>query len=369
MENQGINRQDADVLHKGRGSQINPTHRFTKIALEEDLEFLEHDLDAAADRRSHKTEYFEDDAQSIVSENNSPDIPFRYSLNIYRGCLHGCSYCYARPTHEFYNLSAGLDFESKIFVKQQAPVLFRNWLTRAGYQPETVVFSGVTDCYQPIERTLLLTRQCLAVAVEARQPVSIITKNNLVTRDLDLLRELARFSAVRVAISITTLDQSLTRVMEPRTSSPAARMRAIADLSAAGVPTTVMVSPVIPGLTDHEMPEILRQAKEAGANSAAYILLRLPMSVEPVFMEWLQRSQPNQAAKIEARIRATRGGELYDSRFGARMRGTGEIAEHIRRTFEIFATRFGLGDERTPLSALQFRRPTPTSGQRWLFET
>ncbi|MEQ1902937.1 MAG: PA0069 family radical SAM protein [Pirellulaceae bacterium] len=367
MDNNGS--ENSPALRKGRGAQINPIHRFTKIELEEDLEFLEHDTDAVEHRRSLKTEYFIDDAQSIISENSSPDIPFRYSLNIYRGCLHGCSYCYARPTHEYYNLSAGLDFESKIFVKPQAPRLFRDWLTRDGYQPDTIVISGVTDCYQPIERKLSLTRQCLSVALEARQPISIITKNALVTRDVDLLRELAQFNAARVAISITTLDQSLTRVMEPRTSSPAARLRAIAELSAAGIPTTVMVSPVIPGLTDHEMPEILRQAKEAGASAAAYILLRLPMSVEPVFMEWLQRTYPTQSAKVEARIRATRGGELYDSRFGVRMRGTGEIAEHLRRTFEIFARRYGLDEERQPLSTAHFRRPTPTSGQGWLFES
>lgn len=360
--------QPPNVLAKGRASQFNPVNRFTRIEFEEDLEYLENDADSQSQRRSLRTEYYYDQAESIVSENNSPDIPFRYSLNPYRGCAHGCSYCYARPTHEYYDLGAGIDFESKIFVKPRAPELFRDWLARDGYQPESITFSGVTDCYQPIERKLQLTRDCLAVALEARQPVAIVTKNAMVTRDLDILRQMAEFGVVSVALSITTLDQSLARVMEPRTSSPQAKLRAVEELSSAGIATHVLIAPVIPGLTDHEIPEILRRAKDSGAVGAGFILLRLPLNVEPVFLEWLGRTQANQREKVETRIRATRGGRLYESEFGLRMKGRGPIAEQIKRTFQVFARRFGLDQKHSPLDASQFRRPIPTSGQGWLFD-
>ena len=359
--------QPNPISAKGRGSQINPINRFTRIEFAEDVEHLEHDEDARDQRRALRTEYLADDARSIISENDSPDIPFRYSLNVYRGCAHGCSYCFARPTHEYYGLSAGLDFESKIFVKEKAPELFRDWLVRDGYQAETVTISGVTDCYQPIERKLELTRRCLAVALEARQPMAVVTKNALVTRDIDLFAEMARLRIVSVALSITTLDQSLSRAMEPRTSSPDAKLRAVEQLAAAGIRTHVLIAPVIPGLTDHEIPAILERAKNAGATSAGYILLRLPLTVEPVFMEWLQRTQPDRASKVESRIRATRGGKLYESGFGVRMKGRGEIAEQIKRTFNVFSRRYGFAQDRTSLDPTQFRPPVPTSGQGWLF--
>lgn len=351
----------------GRGSQIAPLGRFAKLEFERDPEALDQELGDLPGKVA--TEYFVDDAQSIISENDSPDIPFRYSLNPYRGCEHGCSYCYARPTHEYLDLNAGLDFETRIFVKQKAPQLFRDWLCRKGYQPEAVMFSGVTDCYQPVERHLRLTRQCIEVAAEARQPIAIVTKNAWVTRDLDLLAPMARQRLAKVAISLTTLNQSLTRVMEPRTSSPEARLRAIRELHAAGVPVHVMLAPLVPGLTDHEIPALLKAAAEAGAQSASYILLRLPLTVEPVFFEWLERTQPQHRDRVESRIRSTRGGELYQSKFVERMRGTGEIAEQIRRTFQVFAKKFGLDRSRgAELDASQFRPPTPSSGQKWLFE-
>ncbi len=352
---------------RGRGSQINPPNRFARLTLEDDLEYLEHDEDAREAARSVRTEYYVDQAKTVVSENDSPDIPFRYSLNPYRGCAHGCSYCYARPTHEYLDLNAGLDFETKIFVKERAPELFRDWLARDRYEPETVTMSGVTDCYQPIERTLALTRRCLEVALKARQPVAIITKNALVTRDIDILRQMAAHRVVRVAVSITTLDQSLAKVMEPRTSSPAARLRAVKELAQAGVSTHVMIAPVIPGLTDHEIPAILQAAKEAQAESAGYILLRLPLTVEPVFLEWLQRMQPKKRAMVEARIRSTRGGKLYEGKFGMRMKGRGNIAEQIGQTFRVFARRYELDKQQQPLDTSQFRRPVPSSGQGWLF--
>lgn len=360
---------------KGRGSQFNPKPRFHRLELYaesqaepgDDQELLESNGDPATGTRTVPTEYFLDDAKSVVSENSSPDIPFRYSLNPYRGCAHGCSYCFARPTHEYYDLSAGLDFESKIFVKQQAPELFRDWLARDHYEPETVAISGVTDCYQPIERQLELTRRCLQVALEARQPIAIVTKNALVTRDVEILRAMAALQLVKVAISITSLDQSLIKVMEPRTGSPAAKLRAMQVLSSAGIPVHAMVAPVIPGLTDHEIPRILQAAKEAGARSASYILLRLPLTVEPVFLEWLARTQPGKRALVESRIRATRGGKLYESEFGVRMRGRGEIADQIGRSFEVFSRRYELDQPSPTLDTTQFRRPVPSSGQRWLF--
>lgn len=355
-------------LATGRGSQINPPNRFTRIEFEDDLEYLEHDQEARQARRAVRTEYFTDNAQSVVSENDSPDIPFRYSLNVYRGCSHGCSYCFARPTHEYLDLNAGLDFETKIFVKEKAPELFRDWLARDCYEPESITISGVTDCYQPIERKLGLTRRCLEVAAEARQPIALVTKNALVTRDIDILQDMAKQRLVSVAVSVTTLDRSLVQVMEPRTSSPAAKLRAIEQLVNAGVRTHVLIAPVIPALTDHEIPSILQAAKDAGAESASYILLRLPLTVEPVFLEWLERTQPGKRAKIESRIRSTRGGKLYEGGFGVRMKGRGEIAEQIRRTFMVFAHRHGLDKKREPLDVTRFRRPVPCSGQGRLFD-
>jgi len=351
----------------GRGAQINPTNRFARIEYVDDLSHLEY-VDEA-DLPMVRTEYFVDASKSVVTENDSPDVFFRYSLNPYRGCSHGCSYCYARPTHEYLDLSAGLDFESKIFVKERAAELFRDWLARDKYQPELVMLSGVTDCYQPAERHFQLTRKCLEVALEARQPMAIITKNALVTRDLDVLKPMAELNLVSVAISITSLDQSLTREMEPRTSSPAARLRAVTELSTAGVPAHVMVAPIIPSLNDSEIPAILKAASEAGADSASYVLLRLPLTVKPVFLDWLQQSIPEQKERIEARIRETRGGALYESSFGTRMTGRGEIADQIRQTFDLFARKYKLDNKHRKLDSTQFRRPIPKSGQLRLFDT
>ena len=350
----------------GRGAQINPGNRFARIEYVEDLSDLEGE--DAADLSRIRTEYFSDASKSAVSENDSPDVFFRYSVNPYRGCAHGCSYCYARPTHEYLDLSAGIDFESKIFVKERAPELFREWLARDRYDPELVMMSGVTDCYQPAERHFQLTRQCLEVALEARQPIAVITKNALVTRDLDLLKPMAELNLINVALSITSLDQALTRVLEPRTSSPAARLRAIRELSEAGIPTHVMVAPIIPGLNDSEVPSILRAARDAGATSAAYVLLRLPLTVKPVFLEWLERHLPNQKEKIESRLRETRGGQLYESDFGTRMTGRGEMADQIRQTFELFTKKYDLMHGHRPLDTSQFRRPVPKSRQLRLFD-
>ena len=350
-------------LAAGRGAQINPANRFARI------EFVdEPEEDGAPGDRRIRTEYFADLSKSVVSENDSPDVFFRFSINPYRGCSHGCSYCYARPTHEYLDLSAGIDFETKIFVKQRAAELFREWLSRDAYHPELVMMSGVTDCYQPAERHFRLTRQCLEVAWEARQPIAIITKNALVTRDMDLLKQMADHNLISVALSITSLNQELTRVMEPRTSSPSARLRAIRELTEAGIPTHIMVAPVIPGLNDSEIPAILREARDAGATSAGYVLLRLPLTVKPVFLDWLATALPEQQERIEARIRQTRGGDLYQSDFRTRMSGVGEIADQIRQTFELFAKKYGLTKSHRTLDTSQFRRPMPKSGQLRLFD-
>ncbi len=341
----------------GRGAQINPGNRFVRIQVEEDLEQIEHDEDFLDQRFANKTEYYRDESKSILSENDSPDIPFRYSLNPYRGCAHGCAYCYARPTHEYLGFSAGLDFESKILVKERAADLLRELLMKKSWKPEPIMLSGVTDCYQPAERHFQLTRRCLEVAKEFKQPINIITKNALITRDIDLIGPMAKLNLVRVAISLTSLDQSLTRVLEPRTSSPMARLRAIRELSAHGIPVTVMVAPVIAGLNDSEIPSILAAAKEHGASFAGYILLRLPLTVRPIFLDWLSRHAPMKREKIESLIRSTRDGAYNQTQFGQRLRGTGEYADHLRNTFKVFAKREGLNGKPLPLDSAKFCRP------------
>ncbi len=349
---------------KGRGSQLNPPNRFGGPLA--DLEQIEDE--GYREQLLHRpTEYLPDHSKSIIAENDSPDVGFRYSINPYRGCAHGCSYCYARPTHEFLGLNAGLDFETKIFVKESAPELFREFLGRANWKPEPIAMSGVTDCYQPGERQFRLTRGCLEVAVDAQQPMSIITKNALVLRDLDLLRALAAANLVHVYLSITTLDSSLARSMEPRTSTPAARLQAVKALAAAGIPVGVSIAPCIPGLNDSEIPAILAAAKDAGAGSAWYIMLRLPLTVAPVFPEWLERTLPARVQKIEGRIRSVRGGKLNESAFGYRMRGTGEVAEQINKIFRLFAKRYGLEGELPLHDCTRFRPPKPKSGQLRLF--
>jgi DNA repair photolyase len=352
---------------KGRGSQLDPPNRFGGPVHVLDLSEVEHDQDYLDSLRNRRTEYLPDRARSIVTENDSPDVGFRYSINPYRGCSHGCSYCYARPTHEFLGLNAGLDFETKVFVKEEAPALFREFLSRPGWQGEVIAISGVTDCYQPAERTFRLTRSCLEVAAEFQQPVSIITKNALVLRDLDLLRRMAERNLVHVALSVTTLDAGLVRVMEPRTSTPAARLRAIKALREVGIPVRVMVAPIIPGLNDTEVPAILAAARAAGAQHAAFTLLRLPLTVAPVFLEWLQREQPARAQKIESRIRAMHAGKLNTAEFGARMKGSGAMADQVTGLFHRFARRLGLDQNLPPCDPSHFCPPLPRTGQLRLF--
>ena len=353
---------------RGRGAAVQPDNPYLSTQRVDDWEQLADDEESLQSLGRPRTEYFDDDSQTIVATNDSPDVGFNYSVNPYRGCVHGCSYCFARPGHEYLGLSAGLDFETKIMVKRRAPELFRNFLANPRWKPETIMFSGVTDCFQPIERKLRLTRGCLEVAAECRQPVALITKNALITRDVDLLGELAAHRAVNVALSITTLDRELARAMEPQTSAPEARLRAISALSTAGVPAMVMIGPVIPGLNDAEIPAILKAAKDAGASRASYVLLRLPSTVRDVFLDWLRRERPNYAAKVESFVRSTRGGQLYASKWGERQRGAGIFAEQIQQTFRVFARKYELDGDSQPLNCEDFRPPRPTTGQLPLFE-
>ncbi len=352
---------------KGRGSQLSPPNRFEGTLRILDLEQVEHDDEYLESLRNRPTEYLPDRSRSIVTENDSPDVGFRYSLNPYRGCQHGCAYCFARPTHEYLGFNAGLDFETKILVKEDAPALFRAFLSRERWRPEPIALAPNTDAYQPGERTFRLTRRCLEVAVEFHQPIALITKNALILRDLDLLGPMAAEGLVQANISITTLDAELARAMEPRTSTPSARLRAIQGLAQAGVPVRVLIAPLIPGLNDSEIPAILEAARDAGARAAAYTMLRLPLSVAPVFREWLERCYPDRVSKIEDRIKRVRGGKLNSSQFGARMRGTGEMAEQLATFFQIFARKHGLDGGLPPLDCSRFRRPGPETGQLWLF--
>lgn len=335
---------------RGRGASHNPANRFERLAVVWDGE-------RDPDDPGPRTEFFRDCPRTVIARNESPDVGFDTTVNPYRGCEHGCSYCYARPYHEYLGFSAGLDFETKILVKEDAPELLRSELSSRRWQPQPILLSGVTDPYQPAERRLRVTRRCLEVLAEFRNPVAITTKNRLVTRDADLLAELACHGAAAVALSITTLDRRLQRVMEPRTSAPERRLDAIARLSAAGIPTAVTIAPVIPGLTDHELPGIVAAAAEAGAVTAGYIMLRLPHGVAPLFERWLAAHFPERKERVLNRIREIRRGRLYDSRFEVRGRGEGPYARQLERLFRVSCRRAGLARELPPLSAAAFRRP------------
>jgi DNA repair photolyase len=332
----------------GRGAAGNPKNRFERIEVEPD--------ETEGDEPRPETVYLRDHSRSIIARNDSPDIGFDASINPYRGCSHGCVYCFARPTHEYLGLSAGLDFESRILVKQDAPELLKKELSSPRWNPQVLSMSGVTDPYQPVERRLRITRRCLGVLAEFRNPVVIVTKNYLVTRDIDLLSELASHDAAAVAFSLTTLDDDLRRIMEPRTSRPARRLSAVEKLAAGGIPVGVMTAPVIPGLNDHELPNLLSAAAEAGATFAAYVPVRLPYAVAPLFEDWLARHFPERKDKVLNRIRSMRGGELNDASFGSRMRGEGLFAQHIAQLFSISCRRAGMGEGRFPkLSTAAFR--------------
>ncbi len=335
---------------RGRGTGIQPPNRFERLSVSLDEEF-------AAQSSGPRTQFLRDAARTIISHNDSPDISFGASINAYRGCEHGCPYCYARPYHEYLGFSSGLDFESRILVKMDAPALLRAELANPKWRSQALAMSGVTDCYQPVERKLEITRACLEVLAEFRNPVGIITKNHLVTRDRDHLATLAAVDAAHVFLTITTLDADLASKLEPRASRPSHRLEAIRELAAAGIPVGVLVAPIIPGLNEHEIPAILTAAAAAGARSAAYTVLRLPYAVKDIFRAWLETHFPDRTDRVLNRVRSLRHGQLNVSTFGERMHGSGLFAQEIADLFTIAARRAGLNHPRTKLSTSAFRRP------------
>ena len=346
---------------RGRGSASNPKNRF------EPIERIAEPVDNNDEVPSPHTQFLTDTSKSIIAYNDSPDVGFDASVNPYRGCEHGCIYCYARPTHEYLGFSSGLDFESKIMVKEDAPDLLREELSSPKWKPQVLALSGVTDCYQPIEKKRQITRRCLEVLLEFRNPTVIITKNFLVTRDIDVLSELARYQCIGVTLSVTTLDPKLAAVMEPRASSPMRRLAAIRMLSQAGIPVGYLQAPMIPGLTDSEAPAIAQAAVEAGATFAGYVALRLPFEVKSLFEQWLEQHFPERKAKVLNRIRAIRGGKLNDPNFKTRMRGEGVFAQQMTELFQLACKKAGITKRWPELTTKHFRRPG--SSQLSLFET
>jgi DNA repair photolyase len=337
---------------RGRGSTKNPKNRF------ESIERVPEPRETGDETPSPRTRFFTDASKSTIAYNDSPDVGFDASINVYRGCEHGCIYCYARPTHEYLGFSSGLDFETKIMVKEDAPALLREALSSFQWVPQVIGMSGVTDCYQPVERKRRLTRRCLEVLAEFRNPVMVVTKNYLVIRDIDVLAELARYDCAAVTISLTTLDARLSSAMEPRTSSPARRLGAIETLSKAGIPVGFLQAPMIPGLTDCEAPAIARAAAAAGASFAGFTALRLPFAVKTLFEEWLTQHFPDRKGKILNRIRAIRGGKLNDPNFATRMRGEGIFADQMAELFRLACKKAGIREGRPALSTKHFRSPS-----------
>jgi len=341
---------------KGRGAQSNPQNRFEKLSV--DFTNPEYDINTDVEYFDVQpgTVFYKDDSKSVIAVNDSEDINFNYSFNPYRGCEHGCIYCYARPFHEFLGFSSGIDFETKIMTKENAPQRMEKHFKKKNYKPEVIEFSGNTDCYQPVERRLGITRKVLQVCLNYRNPVSIITKNALILRDIDILKEMAGLNLISVMLSITTFDKELANKMEPRTSIPERRLRVIEELAKNNIPVGVNIAPVIPGLNDKEIPEILKKTADCGALFAGYILIRLPYSVKDLFSEWLKREFPDRANKVLNSIKDMRGGKLNEPEFGKRFKGEGEMAEAIHNLFKINCKKYKLNNERIMLTTVLFRR-------------
>jgi DNA repair photolyase len=348
--------------YKGRGALDNPEGRFVR----QRTETVDDGWNAEEPASAVATEQRPERARTILTRNESPDIPFDLSINPYRGCEHGCIYCYARPTHAYLNLSAGLDFETRLFFKTNAAELLEHELSRRTYRPQIINLGSSTDPYQPIEREHRITRSILEVMLRFRNPVTIVTKSHLVLRDLDLLQQLARQNLCYVSVSVTTLDEDLKRRLEPRAPSPAARLKAIAGLAAAGVPVGVMAAPMIPALNDHELERIFEAAAQAGAESAHFILLRLPFDVKELFEAWLREHVPLRAEHVLSRIRAMRGGALNDARFGSRFQGEGVEAKLLQTRCEVARRRYGLNRRDLALDTTAFRVPKAATAQRTL---
>ena len=356
---------EAAVPRKGRGAGINPEGRFEH----ESREAIDDGWDRYDDAPpALKTTVTIERAKSIISRNNSPDIPFTQSINPYRGCEHGCIYCYARPSHAYLNLSPGVDFETQLFAKINAAELLQDELARPGYRCEHIALGANTDPYQPIEREYKITRGLIEVLAACNHPLSIVTKNALVERDIDLLAPMAEKNLVNVYISINNRDHALARRLEPRCSAPARRLEAVRRLAGAGIPVGVLVAPVIPFLTDHEIEPVLEAAAAAGATSAGYVLMRLPWELKELFRDWLQTHYPLKAEHVMSRVPQMRGGRDNDPAFGARMRGSGELAELLRRRFEIACKRCGLNsNQRGSALDTNLFRPPRRDGQLGLF--
>jgi len=361
----------APAMPKGRGSHQYLPGRFestTTEAVDDGWAAPEADTESGPDPRRPPTRVEEETARSVISRNSSPDVGFSLSLNPYRGCEHGCSYCFARPSHAYLNLSPGLDFETRIFAKTNAPEVLRRELAARGYRTQPIALGINTDAYQPAERRLQLTRRILEVLLECRHPVSLITKNALIERDLDLLQALAQQSLVHVHFSVTTLDAHLSARLEPRAAAPHARLRAMSRLHQAGVPVGVMFAPVIPWVNEHELEAVLEAAREAGAGNAGYVLLRLPHEVAPLFRDWLQAHFPQRAAHVMSAVQQMRGGRDYQAAFGERMRGQGPHAQLLARRFALACKRLGYGPRHWPgLDCSRFVPPRAPSAQGELF--
>ena len=352
--------------NKGRGALSQPGVRFDAWTRDADLEHVIHELEND-ELAPLQTTVNEDPAKSIISHNQSPDIPFEQSINPYKGCEHGCVYCYARPSHAYLGLSPGLDFETKLFYKRNAAALLKAELSKRGYQPKIIALGANTDPYQPIEKKYRITRSILETLRDFNHPVSIISKSALVERDIDILQPMAERNLVRVYLSITTLDHGISRYLEPRTSAPLRRMQAMRTLNDAGIPTGVVVAPIIPALTDQDIEHVLESASAAGAKSSGYVLLRLPLEVRPLFIEWLQRHFPQRANHVMSLIRQMRNGKDNDANFGSRMRGEGEFAKLLAQRFAKTCARLGINIERTALDLSQFSVPDQPTSQLSLF--
>jgi DNA repair photolyase len=348
--------------HKGRGARSNPDARFETLThSREDDGWYPDETPAPC------TALEMDSARSVITRNDSPDVPFEQAVNPYRGCEHGCIYCYARPSHAYLGLSPGLDFETRLFHKPEAPRLLQRALRAAGYRCSPIALGSNTDAYQPVERRLCLTRGILGVLRDFRHPVYIVTKSALVLRDADILRELAGQGLVQVLVSVTSLDPGLARRMEPRATAPHRRLETIRRLAQEGIPVAVLVAPVIPALTDGELEAILGAARKAGAGSAGYVLLRLPREVKGLFEDWLAQHQPGRAEHVMSLLRQMHGGQEYDARYGRRMRGEGPYAKLLSRRFMLACRRLGLAARRTPLDCTRFRVPPGRGDQLSLF--
>jgi DNA repair photolyase len=348
IEQSGI--RIGEERRRGRGAGVNPTGRYeptTRHVFDDGWETFE-------ELTPFKTEVQVERPRTIITRNDSPDISFDRSINPYRGCEHGCVYCFARPSHSFMGLSAGLDFETKLFAKPDAAKLLDRELSKEGYQPRTIAIGTNTDPYQPIEKDWRVMREILEVLDARNHPVGIVTKSALVTRDIDILSRMAEKGLAKVALSVTTLDRRLARTMEPRASTPTRRLEAIRELTAAGIPASVMVAPIVPGLNDSEIERILDSAHAAGAREAGYVLLRLPLEVSPIFKDWLLRHYPDRFRHVMSLIRSMRDGKDYDSEWGKRMKGSGPYAWQIGRRFEIAAKRLGLNERKLPLRTDMF---------------